>query len=95
MFYDRWQKNISTGKLFAWNMPNVDNMGANMSYSELIPAHLKFGAKCRNWLSSVNTAISDTLFVSVTNGSHAQFLLWKLIQLCHLPVSVTNESRAE
>ena len=42
-------------------MPDVDNMGANMSYSKLIPAHLEFGAKSRNWLASANTAISDTL----------------------------------
>ena len=48
-------------QVFAWNMPDVDNMGANMSYGGLIPARLKFGAKSRNWLASVNTAILDTL----------------------------------
>ena len=34
-------------------MPDVDNMGANMLYSKLIPAHLKFGAKSRNWLARI------------------------------------------
>ena len=53
---------LTRAEVFAWNVPNADSyLGFNMRSYGLIPARLKFGAKCSNWHERVNTAILDSL----------------------------------
>jgi hypothetical protein len=53
---------LTRAEVVAWNVPNADSsLGFNMQSGGLIPARLKFGAKCRKWHERVNTAILDTL----------------------------------